>query len=402
MKATTGSKAVYYSRGFELISRQEGSEASYYLYDGGLSVRALTNEAGTVTDTLVFDDFGNETTKTGRSDNSYGFQGEERDETGLYYLRARYMDPLTGTFTSMDTYGGSLSDPMSLHKYMFANSNPVMNCDPSGHYTLTEQQTTVAIQAILGEATSGIFYIVDMVITDPEMENHSVGGLLFAMLMGFMLGACGGYAQVSASAWAFKMILGAFGITFGTLGIFKGLEDFENGYSIYGVIEVALSIIMITSGLSGIRSGWSEKGEYTGLGYTPNKRGYLYIGGRNSNSVPNDESGYGNYKFKEGVDTDLRGKGTHKDALEIAFEKTGLSKEQFEITKWGKDKYGKSFPVEWRAKNGAEVNIDAGHAPDGNAPSIPHVGWQTGGKRGNGGGLRGHVFVDDVPYYRGS
>ena len=233
IKATTGSKTVYYTRGFELISRHEGSAASYYIYDGGLSVRALTNEAGSVTDTLVFDAFGNETAKTGSTDNSYGFQGEEKDETGLYYLRARYMDPSTGTFTSMDTYGGSLSDPMSLHKYMFANSNPVMNCDPSGHYTLTEQQTTVAIQAILGEATSGIFYIVDMVITDPQMKNHSVGGLLFAMLMGFMLGACGGYAQVSASAWAFKMILGAFGITFGTLGIFKGLEDFENGHSIY-------------------------------------------------------------------------------------------------------------------------------------------------------------------------
>ena len=37
--------------------------------------------------------------------------------TGLYYLRARYMNPGTGTFTSMDAYQGSTSDPMSLHKY---------------------------------------------------------------------------------------------------------------------------------------------------------------------------------------------------------------------------------------------------------------------------------------------
>ena len=152
MKATTGSKSVYYTRGFELISRQEGSEASYYLYDGGLSVRALTNEAGTVTDTLVFDAFGNEIAKTGSTDNSYGFQGEEKDETGLYYLRARYMDPSTGTFTSMDTYGGSLSDPMSLHKYMFANSNPVAYCDPGGHVaTFTETNGVVAIITIFAD-----------------------------------------------------------------------------------------------------------------------------------------------------------------------------------------------------------------------------------------------------------
>ena len=90
-----------------------------------MSVRGLTDETGAITDTFVFDAFGNETARTGATDNSYGFQGEEKDATGLYYLRARYMDPSTGTFTSMDTYAGSLSDPMSLHKYLFANANPV-------------------------------------------------------------------------------------------------------------------------------------------------------------------------------------------------------------------------------------------------------------------------------------
>ncbi|MBR1797682.1 MAG: RHS repeat-associated core domain-containing protein, partial [Clostridiales bacterium] len=63
----------------------------------------------------------------------------------LYYLRARYMDPSSGTFTSMDTYAGSLSDPMSLHKYLFANSNPVKYCDPSGHKTLIEQGLKIRI-----------------------------------------------------------------------------------------------------------------------------------------------------------------------------------------------------------------------------------------------------------------
>lgn len=48
------------------------------------------------------------------------------------------------------------------------------------------------------------------------------------------------------------------------------------------------------------------------------------------------------------------------------------------MTKWGRYANGKSFPVEWRAKNGAEVNIDIGHTKNG--PDVPHIGYQTGGK----------------------
>ena len=77
--------------------------------------------------------------------------GEQQDDTtGLYYLRARYMNPETGTFTSMDTYGGSVFDPTSLHKYLYANANPVRYTDPSGYMTLMEGVATVAISTVLG------------------------------------------------------------------------------------------------------------------------------------------------------------------------------------------------------------------------------------------------------------
>ena len=62
------------------------------------------------------------------------------------------MDPVTGTFTSMDTYAGSLSEPMSLHKYLFANSNPVMYSDPSGQMSKEEIIAVIQIQLILLEA----------------------------------------------------------------------------------------------------------------------------------------------------------------------------------------------------------------------------------------------------------
>lgn len=107
------------------------------------------------------------------------------------------------------------------------------------------------------------------------------------------------------------------------------------------------------------------------------------------------------------TDIDLRGTGTKfDDALDMAFQKTGFNKVDFEVTKWGKNKYGKSFPVEWRASNGAEVSVDFAHYnidANGNwitGPDAPHIGWQTGGKRSNGGATRGHIIVDEVPYGR--
>ena len=109
---------------------------------------------------------------------------------------------------------------------------------------------------------------------------------------------------------------------------------------------------------------------------------------------------FGNYKFKDGIDSDLRGKETFSKALDLAFEKTGVPKEKFRVTEWGKSLEGKSFPVEWTSENGAKVNIDKGHPVESGAPTIPHIGWQTGGKRGRGGRARGHIFIDDVPYFR--
>ena len=135
--------------------------------------------------------------------------------------------------------------------------------------------------------------------------------------------------------------------------------------------------------------------------FSDNFQNYTEAAKEAGDSKGESNSDLGNYKFKEGIDEDLRGgKGTFDEALEKAFEKTGTPKEDFTVTKWGKDQYGKSHPVEWRASNGAEVSVDIGHFAKSGAPTADHVGWQTGGKRSSGGGVRGHIFVDEVPYNR--
>ena len=95
------------------------------------------------------------------------------------------MDPVTGTFTSMDTYAGSLSDPMSLHKYLFANSNPVMYSDPSGHFSLVEFELSEAIDEIIMSSLSFGMAYIGMVKDNPNMsDTEKFAGYLTALGLG--------------------------------------------------------------------------------------------------------------------------------------------------------------------------------------------------------------------------
>lgn len=126
-----------YTYGHEVISQTQllnGSwQVSFYGKDGHGSVRYLTDALGAVTDTYDYDAFGKLIASTGNIPNERLFVGEQLDANlGFYYLRARYMNPNTGRFWTTDSYEGSQYDPLSLHKYLYANANPVSNIDPSG------------------------------------------------------------------------------------------------------------------------------------------------------------------------------------------------------------------------------------------------------------------------------
>ena len=81
----------------------------------------------------------------GAFSNNFRFTGEQLDpRPGFYYLRARYMNPSTGGFVSMDSYSGNSSSPISLHKYLYTHANPVMGRDPSGYSNLQEQSVVTS------------------------------------------------------------------------------------------------------------------------------------------------------------------------------------------------------------------------------------------------------------------
>jgi RHS repeat-associated protein len=101
----------------------------YYLADGLGSTMAIVNATGTVQNSYAYDVYGKPTV-TGSLSNEYDFAGQQTDATGLQYLRARYMDPETGTFLSrdlMEEAGGTGVSP-----YTYAAGRPTKLTDKSG------------------------------------------------------------------------------------------------------------------------------------------------------------------------------------------------------------------------------------------------------------------------------
>lgn len=50
--------------------------------------------------------------------------------------------------TEMDTYEGRRGEPLSLHKYLYAHANPVMNVDPSGEVSIGGVFTAISVISI--------------------------------------------------------------------------------------------------------------------------------------------------------------------------------------------------------------------------------------------------------------
>ncbi len=157
-----------YTYGLQRISEYQPISnvwtASFYGYDGMGSVRQLTNAVGAVTDTYEYDAFGNSFTVSGTTPNNYLYRGEQYDpDLGLYYLRARYYNPITGTFMSRDPEKlcrCSLDNPSSLHAYNYASTDPVDRVDPSGRASVGEDEETSLIGLLVVSAKAAVPYAV--------------------------------------------------------------------------------------------------------------------------------------------------------------------------------------------------------------------------------------------------
>jgi len=129
-------KKTYMYADSQIIAQRNGGQTAaeyFYVTDRLGSVRQVIDNTGAVVANYTYSPFGQMLEEGGSFNNSFLFTGQWFDsEFSQYYLRARQYDPVLGRFTARDPVSGKFEQPLSLHKYLYCENDPVNFFDPNG------------------------------------------------------------------------------------------------------------------------------------------------------------------------------------------------------------------------------------------------------------------------------
>lgn len=154
----------------------------FYQHDQYGSTRLLTDSAGTVAATFSYDANGNLTNKTGTTDTVLRWNGQAQDaDTGLYYLRARWYDPVTAQFMSVDPLVA-----LTQAIYSYASDNPLNLMDPLGLWSWNPTKWTGQEWSTVG-SVAGTVALAAAIVGATVLTGGAAGALVVGI--GYAAGA---------------------------------------------------------------------------------------------------------------------------------------------------------------------------------------------------------------------
>ncbi|MEE4212730.1 MAG: RHS repeat-associated core domain-containing protein [Parvularcula sp.] len=183
---TANTRTDYVRVGEREVAWVTGSTAKYPLVDYLGTVRALTNSSGSIEYKDEFLPFGDDLPGADAGRDAPSFAGHIQDSaTGLHYMQARFYEPASGRFLSIDPVGFSADAPQMFNRYSYAANDPVNMWDPDG------MEVRVAMEKY------GVHAYVRITDTDTGQSVISRGGPRDRMSPG---GGSSGSSQNSSGA----------------------------------------------------------------------------------------------------------------------------------------------------------------------------------------------------------
>lgn len=121
-------KNLYGPDGLPFAQVNNSGITTWLLHDLQGSTRVLENNNAVINATYTYTPYGDVSKKTGSNTTPLQYTGQYTDsETGYQYLRARYYDPTTSNFLTLDPLVAATGDP-----YSYTSGDPIDGSDASG------------------------------------------------------------------------------------------------------------------------------------------------------------------------------------------------------------------------------------------------------------------------------
>jgi RHS repeat-associated protein len=126
-----GSDNIVYGLGPLYVVKADATSLTF-ARDGSKNVRAGISSSGAVSAAFRYRAYGQTAQGTTPAPTYLGLASQLIDPSGLYYVRARWYEPVTGRFVSRDPSQGQPASPATLNLFSYGSGNPVSFRDPTG------------------------------------------------------------------------------------------------------------------------------------------------------------------------------------------------------------------------------------------------------------------------------